>query len=180
MNEYSQKSIYGVIRINTPYYLLSGAVLAAAAVLYYACDARDPEGLTRVLLAPYAKAAELFMNINLRYADGTGYSAPGLPFSIGRNCSGVNYMAAVFGMMTFMFIHKIPERRKILWIALWAPGAAAVGVVTTALRILGSIPLAGYARFSTLHAGIGISFYLGGMIICFFATEKLTQKRLNT
>ena len=177
MTEYRRSGAAEPVQKNIAYYFICCVVITAAALTYYACAAYEPDGVMRLLLAPYARAAELFMNMNMRYADGIGYTAPELPFSIGSNCSGVNYMAALYCMMTFMFLHKIPKKYKLLWIAAWAPGAAAVGITITALRIIGSIPLAGYERFSTLHAGIGISFYLAGMILCFMVTEKLLNKK---
>jgi exosortase K len=85
-------------------------------------------------------------------------------------------MAALFGMTGIMFVHKLPDNRKLLWVALCAPGSVAVGVIMTALRIIGSIPIVGYSRFSTLHAGIGISFYLAGMILCYLAAENILRR----
>ena len=166
-------AVIKIIRKNIPYYALCCAIIGITAVIYHRVG---PDKAMRYILAPYAKCVELFMNIYMSYIEGVGYSTPGLLFTIGENCSGLNYMAALFGMTGIMFVHKLPENRKLLWVALCAPGSAAVGVVMTALRIIGSIPIVGYARFSTLHAGIGISFYLAGMILCYLAAENVLRR----
>ena len=134
----------------------------------------------KILLAPYAKAVEVYYNIEMTYIEGLGYTSAGLQFVVGENCSGVSYIAIVFCMMICMFLHRFRGRQKIMWILINVPVAAALGIFTTCLRILGSVPIAGYARFSTIHAGIGISFYLAGMIACLLTAEKATSKYQNT
>jgi exosortase K len=153
-------------------YVLCGAISLAG--LAYAQNLSD--AALRVVLAPYAKAVEVFYNIEMAYLDGIGYTAPGLSFAIGENCSGLSYMITVFCMMACMFAHRFPMRRKLIWILLQAPVGIGAGMVATCLRIIGSISFAGYPGFPTLHAGVGISFYLAGMIACVWIAERATSR----
>jgi exosortase K len=144
------------------------ACIAIAAAVIIAVK-NPSDAALRVILSPYAKSVEIFYNIKMNYIDGIGYNAPGFAFVIGESCTGVNYMAAVFCMMACMFLHRFRRYWKLLWILLWIPGGAAVGVAMTCLRIIGSVPIIYHPMFSTLHAGIGITFYLAGMILCYMA-----------
>jgi exosortase K len=160
------------ISVDLVFYLACIAI--AAAVLVAAKNPSD--AALKVILTPYAKAVEVFYNIKMTYTNGIGYSAPGLAFAIGESCMGVNYMAVVFCMMACMFLHRFRRFWKLLWMLLWIPGAAAVSVVMTCLRIVGSVPIVSHPMFSTLHAGIGISFYLAGMGVCYMAANAIFRR----
>ena len=148
------------------------ALLVSAGLLAGYGSADD--GALRVLLWPHAKATEAFFNTTLYYQSGVGYVSPGGSFAVGPACMGMNFIVMLFCLMVCAFTRRFRGFAKAAFFVLALAGSAAIGVLVSCVRIIGSVPFVSYAKFATLHTGIGIALYLAALIGGYILVNKLT------
>lgn len=148
------------------------ALLTGVALLVWFGSADD--GALRVLLWPHAKATEVFYNTALYYQSGVGYVSPGGSFAVGPACMGMNFIVMLFCLMVCAFTRRLRRFSKAAFFMLALAGSAAIGVLVSCVRIIGSVPFVAYEKFATLHTGIGIALYLAALVGSFLLVNKLT------
>ena len=145
--------------------------LGAAALIWYGAAG---DGALRALLWPHAKAAEAFYHATLRYQDGVGYVAADGGFAIGQGCMGMNFIVMLFCLMACAYTRRFRGARKAAFFVLSLAGSAAVGVLVSCIRIIGSVPLLSSSQFTALHAGTGATLYLAALASIYALVGRAT------
>ena len=145
--------------------------LGVAALIGYAAAG---DGALRVMLWPHAKITEAFYHITLHYQNGAGYVAPGGAFAIGQGCMGMNFIVMLFCLVVCVFTRRFAGFRKIPFFALAMAGSVAVGILTSCIRIIGSVPLLSSSQFTALHSGTGAALYLACLVGSYLLLKKAT------
>ncbi len=167
---------------NTPYYLVTIAIFLLLKVGYTVADNSD----ISFLLKPIDKIVGVVTNSNSQHLSESGYYHEKLNIIIDKSCSGFNFWALCFMMLTFLVLKFFTKTRsKILVIpsVLAVTFFLTIGVNTS--RILFSIFLQNVSTkftgktFSWLHQAEGVFVYLSFLILIYLVTEyvfkKLTQ-----
>ena len=113
---------------------LAASVLLAAGVklAYSRCGPDDLRWMT----GPTQALVGLVSGIDFTYESGYGYVNFAHRLVISKSCTGVNYLLAVFGLLTFTLVPAVPgQRRKLLLVGALAACAYGVTVVVNSLRI---------------------------------------------
>lgn len=127
----------------------------------------------RLLLLPHAKLTEAYYGVDLFYIEGIGYMSRQGGYAIGRQCMGSSFVLMMFGMTSCMFMAYFKGIKKALWFITSLLLAVCAGVLTSSLRIIGSIPFAAHPEFAIIHSVIGISTYFLTLTASYYALNKL-------
>ena len=73
---------------------------------------------------------------------------------------GYNFILMLYAMNACTYVRYFTGLRKLLWLEASFASAVLVGMFTSILRILGSIPFSGHPDFYLIHLAIGVTIYL--------------------
>jgi len=147
-------------------------VLGIAALSWY--NAIN-DNVLRLLLWPHAKIVGAFYHITMYYQPDLGYVAEKIPFVIGQACMGINFIVMLFCLMTCVFICRFRGFHKIIFFTISLTTSVIVGVLVSCIRIIGSIPFLSFSQFTTIHTGVGITFYLVALICSYILLDNMTR-----
>ena len=135
---------------------------------------KTQDGFLSALLWPHAQVVTALYHVPLSYQPGTGYVAAGNHYAIGSACMGINFIIMLFLLIICVFVNHYSGFWKIVFFITTFVGSVIIGMITSCIRIIGSIPFTTLGQFSTIHTGIGITLYLAALISCYFLTNKIT------
>ena len=148
--------------------LAAGLLLAAGVKLAY--SRVGPDDL-RWMTGPTQALVGLVSGVDFTYETGYGYVNLAHRLVIAKSCAGVNYLLAVFGLLTFTIVPAVASRRlKLCLVGVLAGCAFGVTVVVNALRI--SLALAlhergvawGWLSAGRVHRIAGIAVYFASLV----------------
>ena len=152
-----------------------------AAALKVAFSRLGPDEL-RVITAPVQALVGLLTGIAFTYEAGYGYVSFAHRLVIAKSCTGVNYLLAVFGVLTFTVIPSVRgPRTKLLLVGAMVGGAYAVTVAVNAARIaLGVVLYEGGVAWGGLtpervHRLAGIAVYFVALV----AVQRAAQHAVH-
>jgi exosortase K len=155
------------VRENTPA-LAASVLLAAGAKLAY--SRLGPDDL-RWMTGPTQALVGLVSGIDFTYETGYGYVNFAHRLVISKACTGVNYLLAVFGLLTFTLVPVVRgQRRKLLLVGALAACAYAVTVLVNSLRIALGVALHeggfawGWLSAGRVHRLAGIVLYFLSLV----------------
>jgi exosortase K len=155
------------LRENGPALAVS-LLLAAGVKLAYSRVGPDE---LRWMTGPTQAVVGLVCGLDFTYETGYGYVNLAHRLVIAKSCTGVNYLLAVFGLLTFTFVPAVASRRlKLCLVGVLAGGAFGVTVLVNALRI--SLALAlhersvawGWLGAGRVHRIAGIAVYFASLV----------------
>jgi exosortase K len=155
------------VRENGP--ALAASVLLAAGVklAYSHCGPDD----LRFMTGPTQALVGLASGIDFTYEAGYGYVNLAHRLVLSKSCTGVNYLLAVFGLLTFTLVPATPGgRRKLLLVGALAASAYGVTVMVNALRIVLAVALHegglawGWLSAERVHRLAGIVVYFVSLV----------------
>ena len=148
--------------------LATSLVLAAGVKLMY--SGTGPDDL-RWMTAPTQALVGLVTGIDFTYEAGYGYVNLAHRLVISKSCTGVNYLLAVFSLLTFTLVPVIRgQRRKLLLIGALAACAYGVTVLVNSLRIALGVALHeggfawGWLDAGRIHRLAGIVVYFLSLV----------------
>lgn len=162
------------------------AAMAVLAVKLY--GGRADSGALRWILAPTARWVGILSGREFVYEPQIGYVNHRIRFIIAPSCSGIQFMAILFVVLTVLYVHRM---RKHLGRVLWMAGSAAASVILTVFvngfRIALSIWLpelvfgrgspVGWLTPGRLHTLTGVAVYFTALlVIC--PVGDLTVRRI--
>jgi exosortase K len=155
------------LRENGP--ALAASVLLAAGVKL-AYSRLGPDDL-RWMTGPTQALVGLLSGIDFTYETGYGYVSFARRLVIAKSCTGVNYLLAVFGLLTFTVVPAVSGRRtKLFLVGGLAACAYGVTVVVNALRIALGVALHeggfawGWLSEGRVHRLAGIVIYFLSLV----------------
>jgi exosortase K len=155
------------VRENGPAFAAS-VLLAAGAKLAYA--RLGPDDL-RWMTAPTQALVGLVSGIDFTYEAGYGYVSLAHLLVISKSCTGVNYLLAVFGLLTFTLVPAVSSQRtKLLLVGALAGCAYGVTVVVNSVRIALGVALHeggfawGWLGAGRVHRVAGIVVYFVSLV----------------
>jgi exosortase K len=151
-----------------------GPALAASLLLATGVKAAysgiGPDGL-RWMTAPTQAVVGLLSGIDFSYEAGYGYVNLPRRLVISKSCTGVNYLLAVFGLLTFTLLPAVAgQARKLLLVGTLVLCAFGVTVGVNALRITLGVVLHdggfdwGWLTAERLHRLAGIVVYFLSLV----------------
>jgi len=148
--------------------LATSLVLAAGVKLMY--SGTGPDDL-RWMTAPTQALVGLVTGIEFTYEAGYGYVNFAHRLVIAKSCTGVNYLLAVFGLLTFTLVPVIRgQRRKLLLVGALVACAYGVTVVVNSVRIALGVALHeggfawGWLDAGRIHRLAGIIVYFLSLV----------------
>ena len=148
--------------------LATSLVLAAGVKLMY--SGTGPDDL-RWMTGPTQALVGLATGIDFTYETGYGYVNFAHRLVISKSCAGVNYLLAVFGLLTFTLVPVVRgQRRKLLLVGGLAACAYGVTVLVNALRIALGVALHeggfawGWLDAGRVHRLAGIVVYFLSLV----------------
>jgi exosortase K len=148
--------------------LAASVLLAAGVKLAYSRIGSDE---LRWMTGPTQALVGLATGIDFTYESGYGYVNFAHRLVIAKSCTGVNYLLAVFGLLTFTLVPAVPGRRtKLLLVGALAASAYGVTVVVNALRIALGVALHeggfawGWLSAGRVHRLAGIVLYFLSLV----------------
>jgi exosortase K len=156
-------------------------MLAAAAMKAFYSTASVNE--LRWILWPTKLVVEWITGVRFYFESFAGYTSEDRSFVIAASCSGVNFLIAVFLMLS-MRILWVRRSDSVAWWSILPIAALsyAVTIGANALRISSALWLnSGSHRFAgldreELHRLDGIMVYFGAMLLVYFAYERLERR----
>lgn len=126
------------------------------------------------ILSPTARLAGVMTGARFTVAPGEGYFSQERLFLIEKACAGINFMIAVFGMLTFASLHRVESSvsgARVLAASALASYSAAVFVNAVRIAIamwLTAHPVA-VSTFSPaqVHRVEGIAVYFVGLVLVY-------------
>jgi exosortase K len=170
------------IRENGPA-LAAGLLLAAGVKLAY--SRLGPDDL-RWMTGPTQALVGLVSGLDFTYESGYGYVNLAHRLVIAKSCAGVNYLLAVFGLLTFTLVPAVASRRlKLCLVGVLAGCAFGVTVLVNALRI--SLALAlhesgvawGWLSAGRVHRIAGIAVYFASLVGAHLAARYALRHALT-
>ena len=126
------------------------------------------------ILSPTARLAGVMTGTRFAVAAGEGYFSPQRLFLIEKSCAGINFMIAVFGMLTCASLHRIESGVSAARaLAASALASYAAAVLVNAVRIAIAVWLAAHpvaaAAFTPAqaHRFEGIAVYFVGLVLVY-------------
>ena len=156
-------------------------LLAAAAMkaFYSAASIND----LKWILWPTKVVVEWFTEVRFYFESYSGYTSEDRSFVIAASCSGVNFLIAVFLMLTLRMLwgrwRDGLDWLSIVWIAILSFG---VTIGANALRISSALWLNSGSHWffgidrRELHRLDGIMVYFGVMLLVYFAYERIATR----
>ena len=145
------------------------AVLLAAGVKL-AYSRAGPDDL-RWMTGPTQALVGLVSGIDFTYETGYGYVSLAHRLVIAKSCTGVNYLLAVFGLLTFTLVPAVSRQRtKLLLVGALAGCAYGVTVVVNSVRIALAVALHeggfawGWLSAGRVHRLAGIVVYFVSLV----------------
>lgn len=157
-------------------------LLTAAGLKAFYSDASVNE--LRWILWPTKSVVELITGVRFYFESYSGYTSEDRSFVIAASCSGVNFLIAVFLMLSLRMLWN-RQRESLEWRSILSIAALsyAVTIGANALRISSALWLnsgqhsfAGLGR-EDLHRLDGIMVYFGVLLLVYLAHERLTSSK---
>jgi exosortase K len=162
-------------------WVLAAAVLFAFGMKRHYAIARADD--LRWILSPTAQVVGAMTGTAFRWQPQEGYFSRDRLFLIEKSCTGINFMVAAFGMLTFALLHRAGSGRsaaRVLGVSLLASYLAVV--LVNAVRIAIAIWLAAHpvatSTFSAaaVHRVEGIVVYFGGLVLLYELAQRLDRR----
>jgi exosortase K len=162
-------------------WVLAAAGLFAFGMKRYYTIARADD--LRWILSPTAQVVGAMTGTALGWQPQEGYFSRDRLFLIEKSCTGINFMVAAFGMLTFALLHRAGSGRsaaRVLSVSLLASYLAVV--LVNAVRIAIAIWLAAHpvatSTFSAagVHRVEGIVVYFGGLVLLYELAQRLDRR----
>lgn len=133
------------------------------------------------ILKPVKSVVEMFLGVCFEYCEGIGFVNNDLKVNIGRGCSGINFFIMVFLMISFSFIPKIKNIKKLPTILICLIASFFITIIANSSRIIGVIFIMNsllldirYERL--MHQSIGVVFYFTYLITIYYLSTKFFRK----
>jgi len=147
------------------------SVMIGITALFRYSSAQDT--ILRILLWPHARIVSAVFHFTLHYQNGIGYVAAGEHFAIGPACMGLNFIVMLFCLLVCVFTCRFHGFGKVAFFILALISSVIIGILVSCFRIVGSIPLISFNRFTTVHTGLGIILYLAALLSCYFLMNTI-------
>jgi exosortase K len=161
------------------------AVIVMALVIWGAkrhyADARADD--LRWILSPTTQVVSVMTGTTFTWQPGEGYFSRDRLFLIEKSCAGINYMAAAFGMLMLVLVHRAGTgmlAARVVGVSLLASYSAAV--LVNAVRIAVAVWLADHpvamSTFSAadVHRVAGIIVYFGSLVLLHELGQRLDRR----
>lgn len=170
-----------IINRNFPYYIFAVILFVALKLLYTQSTNDD----LLFILTPTDSLVSIITGTYSVYQPEAGFLHEQLNIIVGKSCAGFNFMLLSFITLSFVTIRR-PEKSiyKALIIPVTLIFAYIFTIFTNTCRIVVSIHVQSLADtiytarpHELLHEATGIAINLGFLVLLFYLSEKIIQKR---